>query len=102
MNSMKAELNWQDGMVVRKIPKETVSRWSYREGDEDRLSDGDRIVTDGHGRKLIEKTKTNALAGYSVTYDMGQGATVRFSKSLSGFGATIESAFEDYFKKNGG
>ena len=35
MNSMKAELNWQDGMVVRKIPKETVSRWSYREGDED-------------------------------------------------------------------
>ena len=102
ISHMGDDFNWGDGMVVRKIPKETVSRWSYREGDEARLSAGDKIVTMSGGRKVIEKTKINTLAGYAVTYDMGQGALVRFSKELSGFGPTIKSAFEDYFKKNGG
>lgn len=89
-----------DGIVIRKIPAESTSRWSYREGDENRLRGGETIVTDERGRKVIERVKQNALAGYVITMDWSQDTTVKFSERYSGFGPTVEEAYTDFLTKN--
>lgn len=88
-----------EGIVIRKIPKITVSRWTYREGDENRLKSNERIVTNEQGRKFVEIAKENSMAGYIVTFDKSQGSTVLFNKKRDGVGSTIEEAYKDLLTK---
>lgn len=89
-----------DGIVIRKIPVVSVSRWSYREGDENHLNEGETIVTNESGRKVRQVEKKNALSGYAITLEPSQGATVMFYKKTSGFGSTVEEAYADFIAKN--
>ncbi|TNC80824.1 MAG: hypothetical protein C9356_11920 [Oleiphilus sp.] len=87
-----------EGIVVRKIPATTTRRW--RTIDTARLPDDAKVVERKSGTVTYEETTVNALSGYAVTFEMGQCAHVRFSKRASGFGKTIEAAYEDYLAKN--
>lgn len=90
-----------EGIIVRKIPKQSTSLYSYKEGDENRLKEGESIV-ERHGRKFREQTCDNSLGGkYLISEKMDQGSTVVFSTKYDGVGDTIESAYEDFLlKKN--
>ena len=88
-----------EGIVVRLIPRLSVSRWGYREGDEKRLKSGEEIVKE-NGRKFLKRTEENTMAGYAVTFSEDQGSIVRFSREVDGFGDTIVEAYQDFIKKN--
>ena len=84
-----------DGVVVRKIPLETVSYWSSWGMTVFKLMSNEKIVRDINGKILIQKIKKNLLAGYVVTFDKSQGSNVLFNKKTSGFGQTIVEAYKD-------
>lgn len=95
-----------DGIIIRKIPAVTITRWSYYPQTQ-RIEDNEKLIwvtckpskgfPDGK-RQLIEKTQQNALAGYVVDFQLDQYSTVKFS-NMSGYGKTIEEAYADYFSK---
>ena len=63
-----------EGVVVRKIPTTTTTRWS----------NGDT------------KVKQNALGGkYLVTLQHNQDSMVRFNKGRDGIGSTVQDAWRD-------
>ena len=96
-----------DGIIIRKIPATTTSRWSWYEGQP--VRENERLITvqgkpnknfpDGK-RQQIEKVETNSLAGYAITFCNNQDSTIRFYKESTGFGKTIEEAYFNYLTKN--
>ena len=93
-----AEIICMDGIVIRKIPTTTTRRW--RCVDKAQLPTNAKILERKNGIIVYEETKENSLAGYVITFSKGTDATVTFYKKTSGFGKTLEEAFEDYIKKN--
>ncbi len=88
-----------EGIVIRKIPMQTTSLYSYREGDENRLKDNETIV-ERNGRKLRQEIKINTLGGkYIISMSNGQGSNVMFNIKYDGVGDTVESAYADYLEK---
>lgn len=86
-----------DGIIIRKIPKTTVSLFGYYP-DKHKTIKGEIVTIDG--RQYIKEVKENSLAGYCITFDNGQGSMVQFIKTQCGFGETIEEAYVDYINKN--
>jgi len=85
MNSLEDILKL-DGIVIRNIPKTTKSiYYSY----------------DPKTNKRLKETivKTNELAGWIITFELSQDATIRFNKKCNGVGKTIEKAYQDYLSK---
>jgi hypothetical protein len=90
-----------EGIVVRKIPKQTTSCYGMREKDFTReLQENETIIYTESGRPLMQTIKHNNMAGYIVTTQMNQDSTVRFNKQRDGIGQTIEAAYQDYLNKN--
>jgi hypothetical protein len=87
-----------EGVVIRKIPATTTSRW--RTINTAPLPSNAKVIEKQGGMMTYEQVKENALAGYAVTFDLSQGSQVRFSKHNSGFGPTIEAAYVDFLSKN--
>lgn len=86
-----------DGVVIRKIPHQTVSISSYFEGDV--LKENETIVLRGD-RKFIQITHINKTAGYVLTFTQGTGCTVCFNLKYDGFGSSIKKAYKNYLEKN--
>ena len=89
-----------EGVVVRLIPSKSISLLSYKEGDEERLRDGQDVVV-RNGRRFVRETRSNSLGGkYLLTFRNDQCATVIFANKYDGIGDSIEEAYADYLKKN--
>lgn len=90
-----------EGIIIRHIPKTSISLWKYNERNVKRWENNRNCkIVEENGTKFIKETKHNTLNGYCVTICKNQDSTVRFSKSHDGFGKTIEEAFKDYLFKN--
>ena len=97
MSIKLAEILAMQGVVIRNIPKETRSRFGYRERR--KLRQGESIV-ESNGRKYIESIKVNSLGGkFIVTFKTSQDSQVCFNIKRDGVGDSIESAYADYRAK---
>jgi len=85
-----------EGIVIRKIPEETVKMWSYSERLE-KLPDFELVVDEEEeGRKKLKEVVKNTLGGkYLVSLEFSQDSLVRFNKKTCGVGDTIEEAYTD-------
>lgn len=88
-----------EGIVIRRIPKETVFHWSTSEKElQRRKKEGAKTITNDKGRELIVEHKTFSLGGkYLVTFQFDQDKTVMFH--AWGVGDTIEEAHQDFVNK---
>ena len=86
-----------DGVVIRKVPHQTVSTFSYFEGDV--LKENETIVLRGN-RELIQRVTINKTAGYLLTFNQGTGCTIHFNLKYDGFGSSIKKAYKNYLEKN--
>lgn len=86
-----------DGVVIRKIPHQTVSTFSYVEGYV--LEENETIVL-RNNREYIQRVTINKTAGYILTFTQGTGCTVRFNLKYDGFGSSIKKAYKNYLEKN--
>lgn len=88
-----------EGIVIRLIPKVSISMYSYNEHNKKLLSRDNTTLaySDYHKRDMIKETRVNSLGGkYLVTMEYGQGSTVMFNKRTCGVGDTLEEAYEAY------
>jgi hypothetical protein len=86
-----------DGVVIRKVPHQTVSISSYFEGDV--LKENETIVLRGN-KEYIQRVTINKTAGYVLTFIQGTGCTVHFNLKRDGFGSSIKKAYKNYLEKN--
>lgn len=93
-----------DNIVIRKIEPITVNLYRSTEKMYDRhKAAGGEVKTDDKGREYMVERKTNILGGkYLLRFEGGTGDTVRFNLKSDGVGDTIEAAYADYQRKNGG
>lgn len=87
------------GIVIRLIPKESISMYSYNDHNKKLLNRPNTVLiySDYHKRDMIKETRVNSLGGkYLVTMEYGQGRTVMFNKRTCGVGDTVEEAYEAY------
>ena len=92
-----------EGIVIRKIPKESVALYSYNDHNK-RLLDRpnmELVYIESYKRDMIKETKVNSLGGkYLITTVNNQDSQVRFNLKSDGIGDTIDKAYEDYIGKN--
>ena len=86
-------------LCVRRLPFETTSLWSYREGDEERVGkpiylEGGKILNakrtvffhEGCGRKMVREVKVVEKGGWWYVKQVADtGSTVRFSREYDKF-----------------
>ena len=91
-----------EGIVIRKIPMESVSIYNY-ESRKELLSRPNvvKFYSEVFKRDMIKETKFNSMGGkYLITKCNDQSSMVRFDKKTCGIGDTIEDAYNDFLKKN--
>ena len=86
-----------EGIVIRKIPMQSVSRFKcYRKRV---WSNGDNTtysVEECGLYNMVTETRTNTLGGkYLVTLQHNQDSMVRFNKDSNGIGNTVQEAWRD-------
>lgn len=87
-----------EGIVIRHIPLETITFWTYRENQ--LLKENQEIITNSKGQKLIKQRKKNKFGGqYILTFATHNNTRVIFSQTKDGIGPTIKDAYQDYMRK---
>ena len=82
-----------EGIVIRKIPKETVRYWTAKETDKG-------AMLNHRGRWVTKEVKQNSLGGkYLIQFASDQSSQVRFNLKSCGIGGTIEEAYSNYMEK---
>lgn len=77
-----------EGIVIRKIPKESISYWTAKETDKG-------AMLNHRGRWVTKKVKQNSFGGkYLITMAYDQMSQVRFNLKTCGVGDTIEEAYK--------
>lgn len=92
-----------EGIVVRKIPMQSVSRWNHYNNKIDWTKvkkANTSYQAEPHpvhpNAVVVTETRTNALGGkYLVTLQHDQASMVRFNKGRDGIGDTVEEAWRD-------
>ena len=88
-----------DGIVIRRIPYNSVSLFAYRNKN---ILPDDELVFHGEST-MIRRTTKNSLGGkYIVTKQMSQMSKVTFNIKRDGVGDTVVEAYQDMQKKTEG
>ena len=86
-----------EGIVIRKIPMQSVSRFKcYRKHVWSNRENKTYSVEECELYNMVTETRTNTLGGkYLVTIQHNQDSMVRFNKRRDGVGDTIEEAWRN-------
>ena len=91
-----------EGIVIRRIPKESVHLYNYNDYNKRLLgrANTEKIYSESLKRDMIKEVELNSLGEkYIVTIASNQDSQVHFSLKNSGVGNTIELAYSDYLAK---
>lgn len=86
-----------EGIIIRKIPTQSVSRFKCHRKHAWISKDNKTYSVEECGlHNIVTETRTNTLGGkYLVTLQHNQDSTVRFSKGRDGIGDTVVEAWRD-------
>lgn len=92
-----------EGIVIRKIPMETISLYNYNEYNKRLLGlpDTQLVWCPNRGKEMIKETRRNTMGGkYLIKMEKNQDGLVRFNKKTCGIGDTIEEAYKNFLSIN--